>query len=163
MDRDEKNKLAKLLGKGYIERKQKKQIVKGRNGEEIPVLDTQKVTGLDEQGGIVDAEIDKISTLGCDHISKGRENLEGQCAICGAYFCNKIVNGKPSCYRRCNSCNRMICMKHVRGMENAPVLCSFKCMLSYNLKRLLRDNWGTVIIVCVGIIVLILGLMKSRH
>ncbi len=162
MDRDEKNKLAKLLSKDYIERKVKKQVIKGRNGDE-PIVDYQKVTGSDENGGIVDAELDKIKEYDCQCVAEGRANYGGRCAICGATFCNKMINGKPSCYRKCAVCHRKICMKHVRGIEGSAVYCSFKCMLSYNLKRLLRDNWGTVIIACIGIIILILGLMKSRH
>lgn len=132
MEPAEKDKLEKLLGKKYIERDAKRQTVKGKNGEEIPIIDTQKVTGLDDKGGIVDAELDRIQFYDCKHTSEGRVKLAGRCAICGATFCNSIVNNKPSCYRKCIYCHRLICMKHVRGIEGAAVYCSLKCRFLAN-------------------------------
>lgn len=132
MDKPEKDKLEKLLGKKYIERDVKRQTVKGKNGEEIPIVDIQKVTGLDGQDGIVDAELDKITEYDCQCPAEGRANYGGKCAICGATFCNKTANGKPSCYRRCTICHRKICMRHVRGIEGNSVYCSFKCRFLAN-------------------------------
>lgn len=129
MDPVEKKKYEKLLGKDYIERKAKRQVIKDREGRNVPIIDLQKATGLDESGGITDAELDNIHEYDCQDVAEGRANYGGKCAICGATFCNKILNGKPTCYRKCLWCHRKICMAHVRGERGSPVYCSLKCYL----------------------------------
>ncbi|MEK6728011.1 MAG: hypothetical protein AABY28_05015 [Candidatus Omnitrophota bacterium] len=131
MDPIEKKKYEKLLGKDYIERKAKRQVV-DKDGKEEPIIDIQKVTGLDETGGITDAELDRIKIFGCGHPSEGRANLGGECAICKALFCNKIIGDKYSCYRRCIRCKRMICMTHVKARPGEAVYCSLWCFLLYH-------------------------------
>lgn len=150
MDPIEKEKLEKLLGKDYIERKAKRQVVSGKEGEE-PIIDIRKVTGLDETGGITDAELDRIKIFDCGHPSEGRANLGGRCAICGALFCNRIVlvsksRAKPACYRKCNWCHRLICMNHVRGKTDAGVYCSLRCYFFAN----------PAILVLLGVVILII-------
>ena len=132
MDQIEKEKFEKILGKGNIERKVKRQVIKGKDGREIPIVDMQKVTGLDERGGIVDGEIDNIHEYGCGCVAEGRQNYGGQCSLCGATFCNKVANNKPTCYKRCKKCRRMVCMKHVIAPNGSDTFCSWKCYLFAN-------------------------------
>lgn len=132
MDPVEKEKLGKLLGKGYIQRGVKRQVIKGKDGKKIPIIDMQKATGLDEQGGITDAEIDNIHEYACQCVAEGRANYGGQCAICEATFCNKMLNGQHTCYRLCKWCSKKICMRHVRGEKGSPVYCSNDCFFSAN-------------------------------
>ena len=106
MDQIEKEKFEKLLGKSGIERKVKRQVIKGKDGREIPIIDMQKVTGLDERGGIVDGEIDNIHEYSCGCVAEGRANFKGRCVICDATFCNNVANSKPTCYRRCKKYHR---------------------------------------------------------
>ena len=120
MDQIEKEKFEKLLGKSNIERKVKRQVIKGKDGREIPIIDTQKVTGLDDRGGIVDGEIDNIAEYDCQCVAHGRLNYGGKCAICEATFCNNISDGKPTCFRRCDKCNKKICMKHIGASKGSP-------------------------------------------
>lgn len=127
MEPAEKEKLGKLLGKGYIERKIKRQVIKGREDKDEALIDVQKVTGLDDKGGIADAELDRIQVYDCGDPSEGRPNFGGVCQICGATFCNKTREDRPSCYRRCIYCHKKICMNHVRGKPGDPVYCSLKC------------------------------------
>lgn len=128
MDKLEKDKLGKLLGREYIERNAKRQTVKGRNGEEIPIVETEKVTGLDGQGGIVDGEIDRIKEYGCGCPAHGRENYGGKCKLCGATFCNTLETPKRHLhFRACYRCKEYICMRCVKGREGERIYCSEEC------------------------------------
>lgn len=146
MDPIEKKEFEKLLGKDYIQRGVKRQVIKDKDGKKIPIIDMQKATGLDEQGGITDAELDNIHEYDCQCVSEGRANYGGKCAICKNTFCNKILNGRPTCYRKCLWCHRKICMAHVRGERGSPVYCSFKCFLSANPAIILLFLAGGLVI-----------------
>ncbi|MBU0477674.1 hypothetical protein KKC91_03805 [bacterium] len=128
----ERKKQEDLLSGNYIHRGGKRVVIKDKEGKQVPITDQQKVTGLDETGGIVDVESDNIHEYDCQDVAEGRLNYGGKCAICGATFCNKILNDKPTCYRKCSWCHLKICMRHVRGREGHPVYCSVKCFFLAN-------------------------------
>ena len=132
MDPIEKKEFEKLLGKDYIQRGVKRQVIKDKDGKKIPIIDMQKATGLDEQGGITDAELDNIHEYDCQDVAEGRANYGGKCAICKATFCNKMIDGQPTCYRICERCKKKICLEHVIGQKRSPFYCSFNCFLSDN-------------------------------
>ena len=90
-----------------IEKRLVRQIVQTPDGGELVVSETVKLSGVDEQGLLVDQEDQRYATLGCEHLCRnGREGYGGRCRACGTTHCTS-----PECSVNCVRCGAPLAVR----------------------------------------------------